>query len=55
MSAPVRRAVLDGADESVIERQAIASGMQTLYADALRKAADGLTSLEEVLRVTREA
>jgi general secretion pathway protein E len=51
----VRRAVLDSKDEDQIERRAGESGMRTLYADALAKAADGVTSLEEVLRVTREA
>jgi general secretion pathway protein E len=55
MSAAVRRAVLDGKDESLIAQRACESGMRTLYEDALRKAADGVTSLEEVLRVTREA
>jgi len=55
MSAAVRRAVLDSKDEDQIERRAGESGMRTLYADALAKAADGVTSLEEVLRVTREA
>ena len=55
LSPGVRRAVLDGADEDTIERQAAADGMLTLYNDALAKAAAGVTSLEEVLRVTREA
>ena len=31
---------------------AVAAGMRTLYQDGLRKAAEGITSIEEVLRVT---
>jgi general secretion pathway protein E len=55
MLPAVRRAILDREDESRIEEKAVASGMRTLYADAIDKAASGVTSLEEVLRVTREA
>ena len=36
-----------------IEQAARAEGMRTLYEDALAKAADGATSVEEVLRTTR--
>ncbi len=55
MNSSVRRAVLDRKDEGEVERRACESGMRTLHADALHKAAAGVTSLEEVLRVTREA
>ncbi|MDQ2836218.1 MAG: GspE/PulE family protein [Actinomycetota bacterium] len=40
------------APASEIKKVAIAEGMVTLRHDGLRKTADGLTSLEEVLRVT---
>jgi len=38
--------------EEEIRRAAIASGMKTLFADGFRKAAEGVTTVEEVLRVT---
>ena len=38
-----------------IQRQAAEAGMRTLYDDGMRKALAGLTSIEEVLRVTRES
>jgi len=37
---------------SVIREQAVAGGMRTLREDGLRKAERGVTTLEEVLRVT---
>jgi len=49
------RAMVDAkcsADE--IKKKAIALGMRTLYIDGLEKAKQGLTTLEEVLRVTTE-
>jgi len=41
------------ADANVIRDQAIKEGMQTLRQDALSKLRDGLTTPEEVVRVTR--
>ncbi len=55
MSEPVRRLVARGSDASDIQRVAIEEGMQTMFADGIRKAMAGTTSLEEVMRVTREA
>jgi len=45
---------VDVADSGKVEavRQAIADGMRTLRQNALVKAAKGLTTIEEVLRVT---
>jgi general secretion pathway protein E len=34
--------------------EAIGDGMLTMYEDGLRKAVRGITTFEEVLRVTRE-
>lgn len=48
----LRRLVLQHADAKELERVAIERGMRTLYRDGLRKAAQGHTSIEEVLRVT---
>ncbi|SRR5579875_339919 len=55
MSDPLRRLVMQRADAGDIERAARAEGMHTMYEDGLRKALAGLTTIEEVLRVTQEA
>ena len=47
----VERAILARASTEDIKRLAIFEGMTTLHRDGLRKAAMGLTSLEEILRV----
>jgi general secretion pathway protein E len=54
MSDEVRRLTLRRAGEQEIQRAAVEGGMHTLYEDGIRKALKGGTSLEEVLRVTRE-
>jgi general secretion pathway protein E len=51
---PMRRAILDGLDASTLHNKATASGMRTMYEDGLRKVAAGITSLEELLRVTED-
>ncbi|MEY6432709.1 type II secretion system ATPase GspE [Thioalkalicoccus limnaeus] len=51
----IRRAVLDHATATEIQRVAIAEGMMTMYDDGLRKALQGRTTVEEVLRVAEEA
>jgi general secretion pathway protein E len=50
----MRSAILQGHDASGLHHLAIKSGMFTLYDDGLRKVAAGLTSLDEVLRVTQD-
>jgi general secretion pathway protein E len=45
-------AILDGADATILHSVARQNGMYTLFEDGLRKVAAGVTSLEEVLRVT---
>ncbi len=52
VSEDIERLAVQRAPASEIKRVAIAEGMVTLRDDGLRKTADGLTSLEEVLRVT---
>jgi general secretion pathway protein E len=52
MDDTLRRLVLQRADAREIEKAAVAGGMRTLYQDGLLKAAEGITSIEEVLRVT---
>jgi general secretion pathway protein E len=47
--------VMRQATSGDIERQARAEGMRTMYQDGMRKALLGVTSAEEVLRVTQES
>jgi general secretion pathway protein E len=54
MSDTLRRLVMQHADASEIERQARAEGMRTMYEDGIAKAVAGITTIEEVLRVTQE-
>ena len=53
MSDAIRHHIASGADANVIRDQAIREGMKTLRQDALEKLAAGLTTPEEVVRVTR--
>jgi general secretion pathway protein E len=53
-SDPLRRLVMQHADTSRIEAQAREEGMRTMYEDGLSKSVRGLTTVEEVLRVTQE-
>jgi general secretion pathway protein E len=50
----MRRAILDGLDASALHNKATAAGMHTLYEDGLLKVAAGITSLDELLRVTQD-
>ncbi len=52
MSERLRDIILNGGSTDDIRRQAIEEGMLSLRESALRKALTGLTSLEEVVRVT---
>jgi len=54
MSDRVRQAVLSHATAGEIRRLAVEEGMHTMYEDGLRKAVDGRTTIEEVLRVAEE-
>lgn len=54
MSDEIRRLILRREDAGAIQRAAIEGGMRTLYEDGMLKVVRGATSLEEVLRVTRE-
>jgi general secretion pathway protein E len=50
----MRRSILDGKDSSSLHQQAMNAGMHTLYQDGLRKVVDGVTTLDELLRVTED-
>ena len=52
MSDAVRARILERADAHTIERVAVAEGMRTMLRHGLERVADGVTTLEEVLRVT---
>jgi len=53
MTEDIRQAVLKSADAGRLHTLAVEGGMQTMYEHGLRKALAGITSIEEVLRVTR--
>lgn len=53
LSDSISHEVAIGSDANVIRRQAIKEGMKTLRQDALEKLSAGLTTPEEVVRVTR--
>ncbi|MCX7086478.1 MAG: type II secretion system ATPase GspE [Methylococcales bacterium] len=55
MSDPVRKMVMAHQESGKIQEQAVKDGMLTMYDDGLVKALHGLTTLDEVLRVTSEA
>ncbi len=50
-SPDLAEAVLRGAAPDEVEAIAVASGMKTLLADGMRKAAEGITTIDEVMRV----
>ncbi len=50
----VKRLVLINSDAGTIKRAAVAGGMTTLRDDGVRKVLAGLTSFDEVMRVTQE-
>jgi general secretion pathway protein E len=50
----MHRVIMGGADATLLHAAAKRQGMVTLYEDGLRKVVDGVTSMEEVLRVTQD-
>ena len=55
MSDGIRSLVMRHATSGELQKQAAAEGMISMYDNGLRKVLAGTTTLEEVLRVTREA
>lgn len=51
---PVRRLVMNRADSGTIKREAAHEGMRSIREDGAMKVLAGITSIEEVLRVTAE-
>ncbi len=55
MSEPLRRLIMQHADMGKLQAHAQTEGMRTMYEDGLVKALRGVTTIEEVLRVTQES
>jgi general secretion pathway protein E len=55
MSDSIRRMIMQQATSGQIHDQAVNEGMRTMYQDGLIKCLQGVTTIEEVLRVTQEA
>ena len=54
MTDDLRRLVMTHAQARQIEEQALKEGMRTMYEDGMHKAVLGLTTIEEVMRVTSD-
>ena len=54
MTDEVRRLVLQHAESQEIHKAALAAGMRSMHQDGVMKARQGVTTLEEVVRVTSE-
>jgi general secretion pathway protein E len=54
LTDPIKQLVMKHSDAGEITRLALASGMHTMLEDGLRKAVEGVTTIEEVRRVTQE-
>jgi general secretion pathway protein E len=50
----MHRVIMEGVDATGLHAAARGQGMKTLYEDGLRKVVQGVTSMEEILRVTRD-
>ena len=55
MSDPIRRLVMQHATSGELQDLAVSEGMRTMYQDGLLKCQKGITTLDEILRVTQEA
>jgi len=55
LSDPVRRLIMQHATAGEIQDLAVKEGMRTMYQDGLKKCLDGVTTLDEILRVSQEA
>ncbi|WP_034692783.1 GspE/PulE family protein [Acidovorax sp. NO-1] len=54
LDEPIRRAVIDGRDANTLNEIAARGGMLSLFQDGLRKVATGVTTLDELARVTQD-
>ncbi|MBI4380693.1 MAG: type II secretion system ATPase GspE [candidate division NC10 bacterium] len=54
ISEEIQRLILEKADSNLIRQKALVLGMKTLWEDGWRKVEQGVTTLEDLLRVTKE-
>ena len=54
LTEPIRRLVMQKANATELRKGALSEDMLPMYDDGLRKVAAGVTTVEEVLRATRE-
>ena len=54
MTDELREFILNGASTLELKREAIREGMQSLRMSALNKLKEGMTSIDEVVRMTTE-
>jgi general secretion pathway protein E len=50
----IRKLISNNADAEAIYQTARLDGLRTMYEDGIRKVSDGITTLQEVLRITQE-
>ena len=50
----VRKMIIEKRDAAYIREQCISLGLRTMFDDGIQKVLDGITTLEEVVRVIRE-
>jgi general secretion pathway protein E len=55
MTDPLRKLIMAHEEAGEIQKLAVEEGMRTMYEDGLDKVVNGVTTLEEVLRVTTES
>ena len=54
VSEDIKELIMAKADAGTIQKKAVAEGMNLLWEDVLEKVREGITTLDEVLRVTRD-
>jgi type II secretory ATPase GspE/PulE/Tfp pilus assembly ATPase PilB-like protein len=55
VSEKIRELIMQHADADAIQKLAVTEGMTTMVEDGIRKILSGVTTVEEVMRVTRES
>ncbi len=54
VSEEIKKAIVDKKDASVIQNIAVKNGMTTMFVDGIDKMMQGVTTIDEILRVTKE-
>jgi general secretion pathway protein E len=54
VSPEIRKLISNNADSEAIYRTARKEGLRVMYEDGMRKVAEGITTIQEVLRITQE-